>query len=218
MTALEIPNSNFKTAPVILVFSSDSTCGQQSFTIFNLTYMFCPVVIHVYQFTPPTLEEIAQQTTPEESSEKLSNSRRGGPYHCEHCFKEFAYKSAYLSHEVIHTGAKKYRCSVCSTAFAHKSTLKVHLRTHSREKPYKCTICDAAFPHKPSLSRHLRTHTGEKPFVCEHCSRAFRDQSTLARHYRIHTGERPFKCNQCGKRFSQKSHCTRHMEVKHQYV
>jgi uncharacterized Zn-finger protein len=149
------------------------------------------------------------------TSRRSSSSSNSSSIICEACGKEFAYRSAYLSHVVVHTGERKFKCTICESSFAHKSTLKVHMRTHTQDKPFKCEICEMTFPHKTSLNRHRRTHTGEKPFSCQICARAFRDQSTLARHVRTHTGDKPFSCPSCDKTFSQKSHLNRHFASKH---
>eukprot|EP00079_Xenopus_tropicalis_P013659 XP_002942564.1 PREDICTED: oocyte zinc finger protein XlCOF7.1 [Xenopus tropicalis] len=56
------------------------------------------------------------------------------PYACSDCGKGFAYRSAYLRHQRIHTGEKPFVCSQCGKRFTQKIHLITHQRVHRNNK------------------------------------------------------------------------------------
>ncbi|XP_073421069.1 uncharacterized protein [Dendrobates tinctorius] len=135
------------------------------------------------------------------------------PFYCSECGKNFAHKSNFVNHQRTHTGEKPFSCSECGKYFTWKSRFVTHQRTHTEEKPFSCSECGKCFAQKSHFVIHQRTHTGEKPFSCSECGICFNNKSDCVKHQRIHTGEKPFSCSECGKCFNNKSDCVKHQRT-----
>ncbi|XP_077112182.1 uncharacterized protein LOC143767630 [Ranitomeya variabilis] len=158
----------------------------------------------------PTTKE---NQSPKRGNKKQTSPKAKQPFSCSECGKYFTWKSHFVTHQRIHTGAKPFSCSECEKCFKHKSALDIHQRTHTGEKPFSCSECGKYFSQKSNFVTHQRTHTGEKPFSCSECGKYFAQKSNFVTHQRTHTGEKPFSCSECGKYFTCKSHFVTHQRI-----
>ncbi|XP_043929810.1 zinc finger protein 770-like [Protopterus annectens] len=186
-------------------------------------------------------------TLSKQSVGNISVHQRAGPklaknkcykpkqYKCDKCEKEFACKSKFKRHYLIHTGQKPYACSFCSKRFRQSTHLKNHLRMHTEDRPYKCALCQLGFKSKYKLLNHHKEHSEpetdysfsfsdqkssvlkssseSKLHKCGFCVKHFPSPSKLRRHLLIHTGQRPFHCLVCGRTFRQLPHLKSHQAV-----
>ncbi|XP_069605970.1 zinc finger protein 300-like isoform X2 [Ranitomeya imitator] len=158
----------------------------------------------------PTTKE---NQSPKRGNKKQTSPKANKPFSCSECGKYFTWKSHFVTHQRIHTGAKPFSCSECEKCFKQKSALDIHQRTHTGEKPFSCSECGKYFAQKSNFVTHQRTHTGEKPFSCSECGKCFNQKSALDSHQRAHTGEKPFSCLECGKYYAYKSSFVTHQRT-----
>ena len=119
--------------------------------------------------------------------------------------------STYQASSLNSTREKRHVCEHCEKEFRWKSDLIRHVYSHTGERPYSCDHCEYKCANKSNLTKHIRTHTGEKPFSCDVCGKSFALSGHLKRHYLTHTGDKQHRCDQCGEKFIWKSNLERHL-------
>ncbi|KAK3877816.1 hypothetical protein Pcinc_017506 [Petrolisthes cinctipes] len=146
---------------------------------------------------------------------------------CDECGIDFAHKSHFVRHKLLHSGTPLLKCGLCNKLFVHKSDIirhKVmhsfmftcdvcgrnfhkrslfimHKKKHVDDKPFKCE-CGKSFSTSGNYNTHKRIHTGEKPYKCDTCDYSCSQSGRLLKHRRMHSGEKPFQCDTCGKYFA----------------
>ncbi|KAF2347221.1 Zinc finger C2H2-type [Trinorchestia longiramus] len=120
---------------------------------------------------------------------------------CNECNVNFAHKSHYVRHKLLHSGTPLLN-----------SNFNAHKRIHSGDKPFKCDRCDYKCSQSGRLMKHKRMHSGVKPYLCQTCGKFFANAESLKVHQRLHTGDRPFKCHICGKGFINSGSLNQHLK------
>ncbi|XP_068202334.1 zinc finger protein Xfin-like [Palaemon carinicauda] len=174
----------------------------------------------------------------EENGEGISGSTLPAVLKCDECGIDFAHKSHFVRHKLLHSGTPLLKCGLCSKLFVHKSDIirhKVmhsfmftcdvcgrnfhkrslfimHKKKHIDEKPFKCE-CGKSFSTSGNYNTHRRIHSGEKPYKCDVCDYKCSQSGRLLKHKRMHTGEKPYQCDICGKYFANAESVKIHMRI-----
>ena len=88
---------------------------------------------------------------------------------CEHCGKEFKYRSELTVHLTHHTGDLNFSCSACARKFRRAAEARLCEKGHKGMFNFCCTVCDYKTHKKHHLDRHLKSHLKSTPFVCPIC-------------------------------------------------
>ncbi|XP_069991086.1 zinc finger protein Xfin [Penaeus vannamei] len=174
----------------------------------------------------------------EEGSETMGGSTLPSVLKCDECGIDFAHKSHFVRHKLLHSGTPLLKCGLCNRLFVHKSDIirhKVmhsfmftcdvcgrnfhkrslfimHKKKHVDDKPFKCE-CGKSFSTSGNYNTHKRIHSGEKPYKCDQCDYRCSQSGRLLKHKRMHSGEKPFQCNTCGKYFANAESVKIHMRI-----
>ncbi|XP_050688675.1 zinc finger protein 729-like isoform X2 [Eriocheir sinensis] len=129
---------------------------------------------------------------------------------CDDCGIDFAHKSHYVRHKLLHSGTPLLKCGLCNKLFVHKSDIIRHKVMHSFM--FTCDVCGRNFHKRSLFMMHKRKHTDDKPFKC-HCGKSFSTSGNYNTHKRIHSGEKPYKCDMCDYRCSQSGRLLKHKRM-----
>nr|XP_045593858.1 zinc finger protein Xfin-like isoform X2 [Procambarus clarkii] len=174
----------------------------------------------------------------EEGGEMISGSTLPLILKCDECGIDFAHKSHFVRHKLLHSGTPLLKCGLCNKLFVHKSDIirhKVmhsfmftcdecgrnfhkrslfimHKKKHIDDKPFKCE-CGKSFSTSGNYNTHKRIHSGEKPYKCDMCDYRCSQSGRLIKHKRMHSGEKPYQCETCGKYFANHESVKIHMRI-----
>ncbi|MPC24299.1 Zinc finger protein 808 [Portunus trituberculatus] len=123
---------------------------------------------------------------------------------CDDCGIDFAHKSHYVRHKLLHSGTPLLKCGLCNKLFVHKSdiirhkqyhntTMDIEAETTAETQLYMCDICGRVFDKKKYLYTHQNVHSRQRNFPCNYCGKQLASRLALKNHYLIHTGEMPYK-------------------------
>ncbi|KAG0725829.1 Zinc finger protein 208 [Chionoecetes opilio] len=129
---------------------------------------------------------------------------------CDDCGIDFAHKSHYVRHKLLHSGTPLLKCGLCNKLFVHKSDIIRHKVMHSFM--FTCDVCGRNFHKRSLFLMHKRKHVDDKPFKC-HCGKSFSTSGNYNTHKRIHSGEKPYKCDMCDYRCSQSGRLLKHKRM-----
>lgn len=125
---------------------------------------------------------------------------------CEHCKKEFNFKSNYQTHLLSHSNIRPYACERCEKSFCSKWNLIMHTRVHLDIRKYACPVCYKRFRVLSHMTSHQYSHY-EKKFECDICNQKYISPRTLKQHINtVHSNNYPFTCEVCDKKFKRKHH------------
>eukprot|EP00090_Calanus_glacialis_P029222 TRINITY_DN4688_c0_g1_i1.p1 TRINITY_DN4688_c0_g1~~TRINITY_DN4688_c0_g1_i1.p1 ORF type:complete len:736 (-),score=154.11 TRINITY_DN4688_c0_g1_i1:308-2515(-) len=88
---------------------------------------------------------------------------------CEHCGKEFKYRSELTVHLTHHTGELNFSCSGCAKKFRRAAEARLCEKGHRGIYNFSCNICDYKTHKKHHLDRHMKSHLKSTPFACPIC-------------------------------------------------
>jgi len=88
---------------------------------------------------------------------------------CEHCGKEFKYKSELVIHLTHHTGEMNFACSGCAKRFRRAAEARICEKGHRGIFSFKCHMCDYKTNKKNHLDRHIESHLKATPYICPIC-------------------------------------------------
>ncbi|KAK4305777.1 hypothetical protein Pmani_022346 [Petrolisthes manimaculis] len=145
---------------------------------------------------------------------------------CDECGIDFAHKSHFVRHKLLHSGTPLLKCGLCNKREQH---LEKHRQFHNLQQQYQttgvglevsdssidahlymCEVCGRVFDKKKYLYTHHNVHSRQRNFPCNYCGKQLASRLALKNHNLIHTGEMPFKCNLCDKEFRSSSNLKRH--------
>ncbi|XP_071515684.1 uncharacterized protein [Panulirus ornatus] len=174
----------------------------------------------------------------DEGGEMITGSTLPTVLKCDECGIDFAHKSHFVRHKLLHSGTPLLKCGLCNKLFVHKSDIirhKVmhsfmftcdvcgrnfhkrslfimHKKKHVDDKPFKCD-CGKSFSTSGNYNTHKRIHSGEKPYKCDMCEYRCSQSGRLLKHKRMHSGEKPFQCETCGRYFANAESVKIHMRI-----
>ncbi|XP_042242831.1 zinc finger protein Xfin-like [Homarus americanus] len=174
----------------------------------------------------------------EDGGEIITGSTLPAVLKCDECGIDFAHKSHFVRHKLLHSGTPLLKCGLCNKLFVHKSDIirhKVmhsfmftcdvcgrnfhkrslfimHKKKHIDDKPFKCE-CGKSFSTSGNYNTHKRIHSGEKPYKCDMCDYRCSQSGRLLKHKRMHSGEKPYQCETCGKYFANYESVKIHMRI-----
>ncbi|TRY62794.1 hypothetical protein TCAL_12064 [Tigriopus californicus] len=155
----------------------------------------CPNCLEVFNLQgDSTAFEAHYQTCLPSSSEK-------GPFQCQYCGKEYAFKQTLDAHIKMHQGIIRFKCGYCEYGSNHKHVLAEHEKMHLRklglstEVPdenqiHQCDKCGKQFGNRRQVNKHIRViHKGIKPtFQCKECGEFLKHSAALYKHKRERHG------------------------------
>ncbi|KAK8382304.1 hypothetical protein O3P69_015324 [Scylla paramamosain] len=145
-----------------------------------------------------------------EEGEMTGGSTLPSVLKCDDCGIDFAHKSHYVRHKLLHSGTPLLKCGLCNKLFVHKSDIIRHKVMHSFM--FTCDVCGRNFHKRSLFLMHKRKHVDDKPFKC-HCGKSFSTSGNYNTHKRIHSGEKPYKCDMCDYRCSQSGRLLKHKRM-----
>ncbi|TRY62711.1 hypothetical protein TCAL_12906, partial [Tigriopus californicus] len=124
-----------------------------------------------------------------------TNLKDKGPFQCQYCGKEYAFKLTLNGHIKMHQGIIKFKCQYCEFGTNFKHVLVTHEKMHQRkmglltEEPEpdhmrQCKICGKQLSSKKQVFQHVRNvHEGRKRvFQCKRCGEFFKYSMALYKH------------------------------------
>jgi KRAB domain-containing zinc finger protein len=139
-------------------------------------------------------------------------------YKCEHCDKEFKYKSTLKVHQITHDASlpKRFSCEHCDYQSHFKANLQKHIESkHSadRQRSIPCPVCEKLYYSEANMKKHLKNHTEERLHQCPNCDKSFKVADVLRDHLVTHSDDYPFKCEHenCDRTFKYRKLLKNHM-------
>jgi len=90
-------------------------------------------------------------------------------FSCEHCGKEFKYRSELTVHLTHHTGEMNFTCTGCAKKFRRAAEARLCEKGHRGIYAFRCHMCDYKTNKKNHLDRHIESHLKATPFSCPIC-------------------------------------------------
>merc|ERR1719192_2551003 len=115
---------------------------------------------------------------------------------CEHCAKEFKYRSELAVHLTHHTGELNFSCSTCGKSFRRAAEARLCEKGHKGMFNFNCSICHYKTHKKHHLDRHLKSHAKSTPYRCPLCGFKSGRKDNLKQHV-------------------EKKHCSSSNSIKH---
>ena len=101
---------------------------------------------------------------------------------CEHCGKEFKYRSELVVHLTHHTGELNFSCSCCAKKFRRSAEARLCEKGHGGFFNFNCSICDYKTHKKNHFHRHQKSHIKIHPFICPICAFKSSRKDNLKQH------------------------------------
>ncbi|XP_041438719.1 zinc finger protein 250-like isoform X2 [Xenopus laevis] len=131
--------AGFPTSPelvtheILHIAETEFVCAECGECFTNNSDLASHKVLHAGE--NPFLRPVGDKSLSYSSNYFINHSSAGDkPYACSDCGKGFAYRSAYVRHQRIHTGEKPFVCSHCGKCFTQKTHLITHQRVHKNNK------------------------------------------------------------------------------------
>ena len=154
---------------------------------------------------------------------------------CEHCGKNYGYKSALLRHlKQKHDPKKPHRCKVCQRRFETEAELNAHkMDRHPPGQVFACKFCPCQYNYLATLVRHMKEKHGlvhggmqntEAAGYVPYAKRVGlnilmnRAKETLPTVHNDEAGERVYKCRLCSASYHHVTSMNRHMREQHNVV
>lgn len=115
---------------------------------------------------------------------------------CEHCGKEYKYKSELTIHLTHHTGEMNFACSGCAKRFRRAAEARLCEKGHRGIFSFRCHLCEYKTNKKNHLDRHIESHLKATPFICPICGFKSGRKDNLKQHV-------------------EKRHCSNNVTIKH---
>ena len=114
-----------------------------------------------------------------------------------------------------HKSEKNFACEHCGKDFKYRSELTVHLTHHTGELNFSCSGCAKKFRRAAEARLCEKGHNGVFNFTCSNCDYKTHKRHHLDRHLKSHLKATPFSCPLCGFKSGRKDNLKQHVEKRH---
>jgi hypothetical protein len=145
------------------------------------------------------------------------NEKRKRRKVCEHCGALITANNMKQHVRTVHThkDEKNFACEHCGKEFKYRSELTVHLTHHTGELNFTCSACARKFRRAAEARLCEKGHKGVFNFQCSSCEYRTHKKHHLDRHLQSHLKATPFSCPICGFRSGRKDNLKQHVEKRH---